>query len=321
MAKKTKIKVGNRTIDISGLSPAQAKIIRRLASRGDDARTLRVFDSYNKAPSSPTEPTPPPPAPVTQAAGEVQEAVDASLPITDQVLPEGSFGRVNEQTSAEMQGLLDFLRNRAEAESQYTGLESEAIEQLRSGLQGYTAPEVQAMREAASQEINRSLQSQLAQQARLQARSGIRGAAAAAGSQDLQIGAVQAHGNLERDLLIKNADEVQARRVAFSNMVNTTEQARAGRSATFTGMYGSAATGEEAARRGREAFNVNAGTNEALTRASTTMGTAGTILGQQGANANIDILKQHNDFTQKSLEDQSRAAAEQAAALRRSLNA
>lgn len=257
---------------------------------------------------------------VKESTPVVSGAIDEASKITDKLLPVGSFGRVEEKTSQETQDLLDLLRQRADEAAQYTGREEQSLRELESGLQGYAAPEVQAMREAAMQEINRQYQTQLAQQQRLQARSGVRGGAAMGGMQDLQMNAQQAGGNLERDLVIQNANEIQKRREAFATMVNNVEAARFGRSATFTGMYGTAASNEEAARRNREAFNVNAGTNENLTRAATTTGTAGTILGQGGASQNYDITSDWNNFVQQYMQSQSDLAAQNAAALRRDLN-
>jgi len=278
---------------------------------------------YNKHVSggfTPPASTPSSQSSVAEAGADVTEAVDIASPITDRLLPVGTLNRLEVGTDPRVQEVIDFLEEQARAGVQYTDLERQALAELEAGLGGYTAPEVQAMREAANQEIQRNYQTALAGLARANARGGVRGAASAAGAQDLAIGAGQTKGNLERDLLIRNADVVQQRRLDFGNLVNATEAARTQRGTAWGGLWTGASQGEEAARRGRETYNAAAGDTESLTRASTTLGTAGTILGREGSTEQVDILKDWNDFVKGYMNDQLQLEKERAAALRASLN-
>lgn len=207
------------------------------------------------------------------------------------ITPE-SFQTINAATSPEMQAYLAALNQQMQQAGQYTDLENESINNLRAGLAGYAAPEVQAFREAAQQEINRQYQTQRRDLMTQAARFGIRGPAATAQMQDLGVGKLQTQGNLERDLLVKNADEVQRRKEAFSNTIRQTEDARFGRQSQASQTYGGALSGEEAARTGREIFNANQKTNRDVTKAGLALSGAGLYAGQFGSQQAADMARQ-----------------------------
>lgn len=190
-----------------------------------------------------------------------------------------TFGLVDPTTNKQTQDILDMLKQRATDAWQLSALENEAIDQQRRGLAGYASPEVQAMREQAQQEINRQYKTQLAGQLAQAQRFGVRGGGLMAMQQDSGMMRGQAQGNLERDLVIKNAEEIQNRRNAFSNLVTQTEAARNGRGATMTGMYSGAGLNEEAARRAREQFNIGQNTLYDTTRSGLALTGAGLATG------------------------------------------
>jgi len=190
-----------------------------------------------------------------------------------------TFGLVDAGTNKQTQDILDLLKQRATEAYQYSTLEQEALDQQRKGLAGYNSPEVQAMREQAQQEINRQYKTQLAGQLAQAQRFGVRGGGINALTQDSAMMRGQAQGNLERDLVIKNAEEIQNRRNAFSNLVTQTEAARNGRGATMTGMYSGAGLNEEAARRAREQFNIGQNTLYDTTRSGLALTGAGLATG------------------------------------------
>lgn len=206
--------------------------------------------------------------------------------IAGEYLPEGTFGTISAETTPEMQAWLDRLNLWAERAGQYTDYEQKTLDLMEASLAGYAAPEVQAMREGAMQEINRGYSTALAEQRIAQSRGGVRGAASGAQMQDLQLGRMESVGNLERDLLIENAREVQRRKEAFADLVRQTEDARFGRQEAAESTYGSALTYEDASRSSKELFNVNQATNEQLARGGLALSAAGTYAGmQQGMEA------------------------------------
>jgi hypothetical protein len=228
-----------------------------------------------------------------------------------------AFQLLKEGTSPEMRALLDRLNAWAQTAGNYTGLEEESIGHLRSGLGGFLAPELQAMREARLQQVDAELATQQRQQQLQAARSGIRAPFAAAQANNLQRQAVQTRGNIEQDLFIKNADVVQQRREAFANMVNQTEQARFGRKATAEGMYSSNLGAEEDVQRGIETYNKQQGTNRALTKGALGAGYAGTYLGLYGGEQALKDARDNYSLANSQMENYYNSLKSQTEALRR----
>ena len=125
----------------------------------------------------------------------VTEATRYGDTLPDKYVPRGTFGTIDTSTTPEMRAYLDMLKQTSDTAGQYTDYETEALNELRSGMQGYSAPEVQAMREAAARELDRQYQTQMAMQSLANARGGVRGRASNASMQDLQQGRMEAGGN------------------------------------------------------------------------------------------------------------------------------
>lgn len=99
------------------------------------------------------------------------------------------------------------------------------VNQLKSGLEGYTAPEYQAQREQMQRGLNSSLETAMAQQARAQARGKVYGAAAGAQNQNLIRSAQNQKDQLEQDLMVKNIDERQNRLKSYGEAVGNLNSA------------------------------------------------------------------------------------------------
>lgn len=220
----------------------------------------------------------------------------------DKYVPSGTFGTISTATTPEMQAFLNRLNDFAATAGNYTDTETEALNLLRNSLAGYSSPELLAMREQAQGQMNSDLATAQRQQAIRQSRGNLSGASAIAQAQGLDRQRMIAGGNLERDLIIKQADEQQHRREAFANLVRTTEDARFGRKVDSEQLYGGALTGEEGARSQREMFNVNQGTNEALTRAGVAASGAGTYAGTLSGQQGVDLQNQYLDYLTKTMQ-------------------
>lgn len=252
------------------------------------------------------------------AADTKRQLADATTygdEMVNKYITKDMFGKLSADTSPEMKAALERLDALAANSGNLSPEEQEALSNLRAGLAGYDAPEVQAMREGATQEINRQYKGQLDALRMQQARNvgmGRQGGAAFAQSQDLNVNKRQELGNLERDLLIKNADEVQNRKQAFASLVRSTEDARFGRQNASNSLYTGALGAEEQARSGREQFNVNQDTNRGLASAGIGLSSAGTYIGtQQGNVATAGQIDWANYLKDKDAAD--RAFAEQMA--------
>lgn len=222
-----------------------------------------------------------------------------------------SFQKIVAETSPEVQAYLKQLNDDMMTGRAFTKEEQEVLDMMRAGLGGYNSPEVQAMRESARQEINRDYKLQQAQALQNAARYQQRGGLANAMMQDAGQNRTLATGNLERDLLIKNADEAQRRKEGFANLVRTTEDARFGRQNATTQNYGNALYDEETARTGRQIYNSQQGTNRALASAGLALSGAGLYAGQYGNQEALNQARENAANEVRLREEESKAAQEQ----------
>lgn len=235
-----------------------------------------------------------------KTAGETMiDAETAGRRIADEYIPAGTFGKMDTGITADMQAALDRQKAWAERSGDYSLNEQYGIDQLRSGLGGYLAPELQALREQRLREVDAEMATQQRQAALAAARGGVRGAYAGAQQGALGRQAVQTRGDMEQDLFAKNADVIQARKEAFNNLVNQTEQTRFARKQGAETMYSNTLGGEENVQRALKEFNLSQGTNEALARSSTAMAGAGTYAGLYGTQYGLDEATKARDQAAK----------------------
>jgi len=236
---------------------------------------------------------------------EFQEGIFGTDPI---------FKQLTEETSPEVQALIDRLRLSADEAGKLTGLEEEALGVSREGLQGLDAPVLAAMRSRANEQITKGIQGEIARQREANRGNLIMGAAARAGERDVRTRGIQSRANVERDLIIENANQIAQARTAFTDLVRSTEDARFGRKTTSEALLGTAVTGEEAARRGRETFNVQQLGTEALTRAGAATSGAGLLTGQISAEEALAFQREAQAATEReaqAIRDQQMQIAEQ----------
>ena len=159
----------------------------------------------------------------------------AANDVANQFFGDGSLGRVDESRDAETQGALDREKALADQYGQRSGEVQDTIDRNKAMLAGYDAPEMQAIREAAQRGIDTQYQTQSRQLALNQARSGVRGASAAAQANNLDRQRLETQGNLEQDLFVKNADEKRRALNDYTNLIGNTTQAEYNRASTSAG--------------------------------------------------------------------------------------
>lgn len=158
----------------------------------------------------------------------------------EELFKEGNLGRVRGQRSADT---------------------SDIIAKRKANLQGFTPEEQNAMKEGALKTLDQNAQTSARQLAINQARSGVRGATAAAQSASLQKGLAGAKADQERELFLKNIDN---KRAALDALEGTT-----GRT--------------EADELGREQFNIGQQNKETYGKLSTEMGFGSLGAGERAA--------------------------------------
>ncbi len=190
--------------------------------------------------------------------------------IANEFYPTGSLGRIAETNSPEELAALakikefaataglqsDAVRNLLAQQQgilsnaqQLSPLELEALGIARKALPGLEAPEMEALRSAARQNIQGQMQAGLRDLAKAQARNQVFGGAATAQRNLFQQAGVREGRNLERDLLVKNIDIKQAAQNAFTNLATNTEANRANRTNAASGQLSGTTLADEDARR------------------------------------------------------------------------
>lgn len=149
--------------------------------------------------------------------------------------------------SGETQSIIDKYKGNVD----YSSDTQDIISRMRGGLEGYAAPELNAMREVQARQNQRNLQTTMRDLTNQGARSGLSGAAGSLQRLSAQNAANRSAQDLEQELFVKNADEKQRRLNDFGGYMTVQEKAKADRLA----QYGEFATGAEgdAFERGRAA--------------------------------------------------------------------
>lgn len=204
----------------------------------------------------------------TRRVGETQEALDRSKGIMDQ------YG----QRSPEMQ---------------------DAIDRNKSLLQGYDAPEMQAIREQASKGLNTQYQTQMRQLTQNQARAGVRGASAVAQGRNLDRQRMETQGDLEQNLFVKNADEKRRALGDYTNLIGNTTQAEYSRSSGAQESYANQLARQRQDELGRAQTNLGQTAAENAGRLGTYLGgigageaRAGRLEAERNARRQTEIARQ-----------------------------
>lgn len=246
-------------------------------------------DERRKKTQQPKPPRPPDPKSSPQPEDYVREVVGEDAPgakvLAEQLVPEGSAGRVgtgfrtdaNGQVMRDAEGnpirvgetAEDIARAKefAATAGMRTGEMADVLARHKAGLEGYTGQESQAFREAAQRGIDTQYKTGLSQLARAQARSGVRGASAAAQSANMDRARLEQQQQLEQDLLVKNADEKQRRLGAYGQALSTQESAEYSRTKEAGQMYSDTLAKQRADELARERYNVEGAAAENAGRA------------------------------------------------------
>ena len=226
------------------LSPEQkAQIAAVRASEGQDAAKALRFQLRTEA-GLPTNPANAPAATDTVPPADTAPAEDK--PVTfgpriskrmdkmfglgqemiDKFLPDISvLGTVDAARSADMQA---------------------ALEQAMGGLGGLSAAENEALRARGYEELNRQFMGGQRALGRLQARSGVQGAAATAQFGDLMRQRGQQAAGLEQDIMLRNIAVQDQRRQAFQQLLRTAEQDELARQQFNIGQQANLLSGQQA---------------------------------------------------------------------------
>lgn len=192
--------------------------------------------------------------------GLLGSGTEGASALANQVYAPNTLGRIDENLSPEVSDYL--AQQRAMAAFYGPGGQQRSAEmqdymaRQKAGLEGYTAPEMTAMREQMGRANDAAYANQRAQAMQNQARSGVRGASANAQLMSLARAKAGQDSQLNQDLMIKNADEKQRRLSAYGQELGGLENNEFNRAQSAIGAYGQAAQNASNDRLGRQQFNL-----------------------------------------------------------------
>lgn len=164
--------------------------------------------------------------------------VEGASALSEKLFGEGSLGRLG-YMGQEGRGITDMYKNIAQ--SYISGQPSQPMQDVlsryKSSLAGYSAPEVQGQREQAQRQIDAQYQTEASALKRAQAQSGVRGAAGTAQMMNLNRSRIGQQGQLEQDLFVKNADEMQRRLGEYGSALSNVENQTYARQQDALGKY------------------------------------------------------------------------------------
>lgn len=143
-----------------------------------------------------------------------EEGLRAGRAIGNKFFAPGSLGHVDPNLSNSpysSDSNLAQTRAMAAMYGQRDPMQGDVLNRMKSGLEGYTAPEYQAQREQMERGLNSQFATASSQLAKAQAQGKVYGAAGAAQRANLIQGTSDKKNELEQDLYIKNIDEKQKR--------------------------------------------------------------------------------------------------------------
>lgn len=230
--------------NLDGLTDRQKARYDYLVKQGKQKQADQELTKWRKAtPETPSggggsEDKPPP---ITEGQGAAlgstysENAIDTAEGLYNTLVGEG--GKFSEQAKAAFAPISlspeQLAAERAQLD-RFSGLQDTAgqispemrgvLDTYKQRLAGYDAPEFQAMREQAAANIDASYRNQMAQSARTQARSGVRGASAAAQQNQLGQARIGQQQQLEQGLFVKGAEEKRRALDAYNQALGTEEQ-------------------------------------------------------------------------------------------------
>jgi len=182
---------------------------------------------------------------------------------------EGGLGRLAQYDTADGQGrtyttpeMQESLARYKQIAGQYAegGRTSDVqgvMDRMKGGLDGYNSAELQGQREQMGRGLDTQLKTGLAQSRISQARGGVRGASAAAQDQNLVRQRLATQGDVEQDIFVRNADEMQRRLGVYSDTVRGVEGDEYGRKIQTQTAYTNALAGQETANRASSQYDLD----------------------------------------------------------------
>ena len=214
-----------------------------------------------------------------------------------QIFGPGSLGRLQ---PSQLQNIIDQAQQTAPL-AQRLGAEGATAQDIlarrQAALGGLSAPENQALREQATQGLNRRTQTALRALRGQQGATGITGGTALAQQADILRGQQQAQAGLERDLLLENV----AQRQRALDALEATQQGQFQQGLTGQRQALQDFLAAQQAETGIQQFNIGQEGREAFGRLGTELGFGGLEAGLAGAGVQGALAERGQDLAARQL--------------------
>ncbi len=213
--------------------------------------------------------------------------------LSDKYFSDGTLGRVDTAMSPEVQAALS--RYQQISDQAFNAPRSQemldVLRRYQSALQGYSDPELQAMREQASRGIDSQYATERARSMNSMARNFVRGASATAQLNNLSSERIGQQQQLEQDLFIKGADKKSGALKDYSGFLSGLEQQEFQNRNVALNNYNTALTNSRSDVLEREKYNQAQASKEKAAQYAAMMGAQQIGLANQAQKFNQSMQK------------------------------
>lgn len=211
-----------------------------------------------------------------------KEGVNAGNAINNIYLKPGALGRVD----TALPGGDQSLKRYSGLHDQYAmrdPMQSDVVDRLKGGLEGYTSEQNQAQREQMMRGLQSNYATSSSNLARAQARGKVYGAAGAAQAANLETSTQNSKNQLDQDLMVKNIDEKQRRLTEYGQYGRQLNEEEYGRRADINKNYADEESRLRQEELDRQKINLGQANAETAAQIGAITGAGGTALAQKNA--------------------------------------
>lgn len=217
------------------------------------------------------------------------EGVAAGNALNNKFLQPGALGRVDTNLAGASEQL-ERLRGLHDSTAR-DPMQSDVLNRMKGGLEGYTSEENQAQREQMERGLNSGYATSAGQLAKAQARGKVYGAAGAAQQQNLIRSTQDSRDTLQQDLMVKNIDEKNRRLTEYGNYGRGLNDEEFNRRAGATKLYGETESGLRDEELGRQKLNLGQANAETAAQIGAFTGAGATAIAKKNQKRQNQIQK------------------------------
>lgn len=225
--------------------------------------------------------------------------------IAKKTMPLDPLSRVDNTRSTETQDLINRRRgfidpNNAAYAGRRSGQMQSILSKLQGGLGGYTGTEMQGMREQQARETDNAFNTGRSQLMRGQSMARTGSTQRSAQLMDLAKSFGNSRAQLEQDLLVKNADEMQRRQMDFTGVLRGAENDEATKVQQALGSYETTLGADRADRFERDKINLGQEAKDRAAQVGAQTGIMGLLEARRNAARQAQLAREQMASNERS---------------------